>query len=163
MWIFSALMTSFLLFPRCLAWCCRPPKRKYTQYANMTKKPPPRSDDSPCLQAFNAHMDFDTIMSITYKGQHTIQRRHDYLVRMAYFMVLSACTQICSCMDGQVCFSLHRALVSTNEYRTAVSTMYLLAELLTVPNWCTMFKLKQVEQTALAACATLCRKTRDAQ
>jgi len=76
-------------------------------------------------------------------------------------MTLSACTQLCSCMDPQIAFFFDATLQATVEYTTAVSTMYLLADLLTVPIHSTQYKLKNVEKTALEACAVLCKKKQD--
>jgi len=77
---------------------------------------------------------------------------------MAYFMTLSACTQICSLLDANLQFSFDDSLKTTTEYTTAISTMYLLADLLTVPIYSTQYKLKNVEKIALEACAVLCKK-----
>jgi hypothetical protein len=106
-------------------------------------------------------MGFVGIMEVTFRGRQSNQPRHDALLRMAYFMTLSACTQLCSCLDPQVVFFFDEALQATVEYTTAVSTMYLLADLLTVPIHSTQYKLKNVEKTALEACAVLCKKKQD--
>jgi len=134
---------------------------KYSELDNMTKRPKNTSEHNTCLASFDATMGFVGIMEVTFRGRHSNQPRHDSLLRMAYFMTLSACTQLCSCMDPQIAFFFDATLQATVEYTTAVSTMYLLADLLTVPIHSTQYKLKNVEKTALEACAVLCKKKQD--
>ena len=131
---------------------------KYSQLDNMTKRPKAASKENQCLSTFNNTMRFTGISEVTFRGKQNNQPRHDCLIRMAYFMTLSACTQICSVLDANLQFSLDDNLKATTEYTTAVSTMYLLADLLTVPIYSTQYKLKNVEKIALEACATLCKK-----
>jgi len=134
----------------------RPPA--YSELDSMTKRPKKTTQvaDS-CLSTFDDTILFTEISAITYRGKRSNQYRHDCLVRMAYFMTLSACMQLCSCLDPNLVFVFDDVLKATVQYKTAVSTMYLLAELLTVPNYSTQFKLKNVEKTALEACASLCK------
>jgi len=134
---------------------------KYSELDNMTKRPKSSSEHNACLASFDATMGFAGIMDVTFRGRLSNQPRHDSLLRMAYFMTLSACTQLCSCLDPRVLFSFDAALQATVEYTTAVSTMYLLADLLTVPIHSTQYKLQNVEKTALEACAVLCKKKQD--
>ena len=131
---------------------------KYSQLDNMTKRPKTALKENQCLSTFNHTMRFVGISEVTFKGRQSNQPRHDCLIRMAYFMTLSACTQICSLLDANLQFSFDDPLKTTTEYTTAISTMYLLADLLTVPIYSTQHKLKNVEQTALEACAVLCKK-----
>jgi len=127
----------------------------------MTKRPKNKSKENQCLATFDKSMGFTGILDVTFKGRQSNQPRHDNLIRMAYFMTLSACTQLCSCLDTRLVFSFDATLQATVEYTTAVSTMYLLAELLTVPIYSTQYKLKNVEKTALEACAVLCKKKQE--
>jgi hypothetical protein len=136
-------------------------RQKYSQLDNMTKRCRVHTDKDACLTTFDTSIQLPGISAITYAGQRTTNFRHDCLIRMAYFMALSACTQICSCMDPQALFAFDEALKGTVHYKTAVSSMYLLAELLTVPNYSTQYKLRNVEKTALEACAALCKKQQD--
>jgi len=134
---------------------------KYSELDNMTKRPKSTSENNACLASFDATMGFAGIVQVTLRGRYSNQPRHDCLLRMAYFMTLSACTQLCSCLDPQLVFSFDATLQATVEYTTAVSTMYLLADLLTVPIHSTQYKLKNVEKTALEACAVLCKTKQD--
>ena len=136
---------------------------KYSQLDNMTKRPKTPSQENKCLSNFNHTMRFAGISDVTFKGRQSNQPRHDCLIRMAYFMTLSACMQICSLMDTNLQFSFDDSLQTTTEYTTAVSTMYLLADLLTVPIYSTQYKLKNVEKIALEACAVLCKKRQQGQ
>jgi len=133
-------------------------RNKYTPLDAMTKRRKGGAEKTPCLSTFDDLISLDAISSITYSAQRSDTIRHDCLIRMAYFMTLSACTQLFSCLDKTNVFAFDDALKSTVHYRTAVSSMFLLAELLTVPNYSTQFKLKNVEKAALAACACLCQQ-----
>jgi len=110
------------------------------------------------LATFDDLIHLEAIWGITYSGQRTDTFRRDCLIRMAYFMTLSACTQLFSCIDKTIVFEFDDALKNTVYYRTAVSSMFLLAEVLTVSNYSTQFKLRNVENAALAACACLCQQ-----
>ena len=136
-------------------------RQKYSQLDNMTKRSRTQTDKDTCLTAFDTSIQLPELSAITYAGQRTTDFRHDCLIRMAYFMALSACTQISTCMDPHALFTFDEPLKSTVHYKTAVSSMYLLAELLTVPNYSTQFKLRNVEKAALGACAALCKKQQD--
>ena len=103
--------------------------------------------------------DIACIANIDRSGQKNVdvQVRHGCLIRMAYFMVLSACIQLSLCMDPGGLFEM-TTLLNTVEYKTAVSTMYLLVDLLTAPIYSTQYKLKKIERVALQACAVLSNK-----
>jgi len=132
-------------------------RQKYTQLDSMTKRHKPNSEKGSCLATFDGDIRLEAISAITYAGQRTDDSRHDCLIRMAYFMTLSACSQLFSCLDKTTVFKFDDAMKDTVHYKTAVSSMYLLAELLTIPNYSTQFKLKNVENAALAACSCLCQ------
>ena len=132
-------------------------RNKYTPLDAMTKRRKSGVEKATCLATFDDLIHLEAISGITYSGQRTDTFRHDCLVRMAYFMTLSACTQLFSCIDKTIVFEFDDTLKNTVHYRTAVSSMFLLAELLTVPNYSTQFKLRNVEKAALAACACLCQ------
>jgi len=133
-------------------------RNKYTPLDAMTKRRKSGVEKATCLATFDDLIHLEAISGITYSGQRTDTFRHDCLVRMAYFMALSACTQLFSCIDKTIVFEFDDTLKNTVHYRTAVSSMFLLAELLTVPNYSTQFKLRNVEKAALAACACLCQQ-----
>jgi len=135
-------------------------RNKYTPLDAMTKRCKGGVEKASCLATFNDLIHLEAISGITYSTQRTDTFRHDCLVRMAYFITLSACTQLFSCLDKTTVFEFDDALKSTVHYGTAVSSMFLLAELLTVPNYSTQFKLRNVEKAALAACACLCQQKR---
>jgi len=136
-------------------------RHKYSQLDKMTKFRRTDTEKDSCLETFDQNIQLAAVSAVTYNGQHTTHPRHDCLIRMAHFMALSACTQLSLCLDPTQIFEFDDALKNTVHYMTAVSSMYVLAELLTVPNYSTQFKLKNVEKAALGACAALCKRKQE--
>jgi len=146
-------------------WSVKMKRQKpYTEMDAMTKKRQKQQQEEKDmgLKSFDEEIQFMEIAMILniHRGlQRSVemQVRQGCLVRMAYFMVLSACTQISMCVDPASLFEM-KLLTKSVEYKTAVSTMYQLVDLITAPIYSTQYKIQKIESVAMQACAVLCRK-----